>query len=65
MTENGPKSRISATAARVFSAFLEQLASDKTIDPDLVPRLRRTLLEKGELDAVAIEEAVFPKGKNP
>lgn len=52
------------TVASVFLDFLTQLARDKSIDPAIVFRLRKTLIENPRLDADAIREALFPKEKN-
>lgn len=51
------------TVTRVFADFLDQLATDKSIDPSVLSRLRETILVKSEIDPGAIREALFPKEK--
>lgn len=48
---------------QVFEQFLTALEA-KAVSADVISRLRKTLLEQGNVSVAAIDEALFPDNDN-
>lgn len=54
---------VTGVPKQAFEQFLETL-KNKGVSPEIVERLRKTLVEHGDVSEVAVKAALFPDNNN-